>query len=113
MQKKRKHHLRVPVFLEEKQIIEENAHKSGKSVANYLRTIGQGYTIRSVVDYSQVELLASIRADLGRLGGLFKMWCNTPDKETAEHDAEIIKLLNDINILQKKMLKIMDFIVKT
>ncbi|WP_419627606.1 plasmid mobilization protein, partial [Thiolapillus sp.] len=55
---KRKHHLRVPVLQEERQIIERQAKQAGMSVARYLREVGQGYPINSIVDDEQVRELA-------------------------------------------------------
>lgn len=40
---KRRQHLRVSVFPEEKELIEANAKRAGVSVARYLRDVGQGY----------------------------------------------------------------------
>src|SRR5574338_1111134 len=42
---KRKHHLRVPVFPDEKQVIGEQARRAGMSGARFLRDDGQGYRI--------------------------------------------------------------------
>lgn len=44
--RKRTQHLRVPVFPEEKALIESLANKAGLSVARYLRDVGQGYEIK-------------------------------------------------------------------
>ncbi|WP_419593755.1 plasmid mobilization protein, partial [Thiolapillus sp.] len=71
---KRRHHLRVPVLQEERQIIERQAKQAGMSVARYLREVGQGYPINGIVDDEQVRELARINGDLGRLGGLLKLW---------------------------------------
>ncbi|MGL6088851.1 MAG: conjugal transfer transcriptional regulator TraJ [Pseudomonas paracarnis] len=91
-QRKRKHHLRVPVFPEEQQRIEEMASQAGRSVAAYLRDVGQSYPIRGVMDYEKVRELAAINGDLGRLGGLLKLWL-TNDPKTAHFGESTIRAL--------------------
>ena len=53
---------------EEKEQIEVQAKRAGRSAARYLREVGQGYHISGVVGYEQVRELARINGDLGRLG---------------------------------------------
>ena len=72
--RRRRQHLRVPVFPEEKDEIEANAKRAGVSVARYLRDVGQGYQIKGVMDYQHVRELVRVNGDLGRLGGLLKLW---------------------------------------
>ncbi|MCS6730655.1 conjugal transfer transcriptional regulator TraJ, partial [Proteus mirabilis] len=80
MNVKRSHHLRVPVFNDEKEIIESMARSTGMSVARYLREVGQGYQVTGIVDYEQVRELAKINGDLGRLGGLLKLWLTNDER---------------------------------
>ena len=91
---KRKHHLRVPVFKAEQSAIEENANRAGMSVARYLREVGMGYQIQGVVDYERVKELAKINGDLGRLGGLLKLWL-TDDVRTARFGVDTITAVLD------------------
>lgn len=91
--RKRRQHLRVPVFPEEKEEIERQARQAGLSVARYLREVGQGYEIKGITDYERVRELARINGDLGRLGGLLKLWL-TDDVRTANFgEATILTLL--------------------
>lgn len=62
---------------------------AGMSAARYLREVGQGYKIKEVVDCEQVRELAWINGDLGRLGGLLKLWL-TDDVRTAQFDQPTI-----------------------
>lgn len=104
---KRKHHLRVPVFPDEKQLIEEQAQRAGMSVARFLRDVGQGYRIGGVVDYEQVRELARINGDLGRLGGLLKLWL-TNDERTAQFgEATLRAVLSRIEATQDQMGQVM------
>ncbi len=110
----RKHgrHLRVPVLPEEEEIIKINAERAGLSIAAYLRAVGIGYEIRGIVDNNEVDRLAKISGDLGRLGGLLKLWL-TNDVRTAHFgEATIRALLARINDTQDQMLAVMKSIVR-
>ena len=78
-------HLRVPVLPEEEEAIKSNAKTAGLSIAAYLRNVGLGYQPRSVLDLNAIDELAKVNADLGRLGGLLKMWL-TNDEKLAMHE---------------------------
>lgn len=104
---RRKHHLRVPVLADEKQLIEAQAQRAGMSVARFLREVGQGYRIGGVVDYEQVRELARINGDLGRLGGLLKLWL-TNDERTAQFgEATLRAVLSRIEATQDQMGQVM------
>uniref|UniRef100_UPI0035A25696 conjugal transfer transcriptional regulator TraJ n=2 Tax=Aeromonas caviae TaxID=648 RepID=UPI0035A25696 len=108
---KRKHHLRVPVFKAEQEAIEENAARAGMSVARYLREVGMGYKIQGVVDFEQVKELAKINGDLGRLGGLLKLWL-TDDVRTARFGADTITaVLERVMQTQAEMSAVMTKVV--
>ncbi|SEN34790.1 conjugal transfer transcriptional regulator TraJ [Nitrosomonas marina] len=78
---KRDKRLRVPVLPEEEAMIKAKATEAGLTIAEYLRNLGLGYTVPSVIDNRQVDALLKINADLGRLGGLIKLWL-TNDRRT-------------------------------
>lgn len=110
--RKRRRHLRVPVFPDEAQAIEENAKRAGMSVARYLREVGQGYQIKGVLDYQHVRELVRVNGDLGRLGGLLKLWL-TDDVRTARFtDATILALLSKIEATQDEMTRLMRSVVQ-
>lgn len=110
--KKRRHHLRVPVFPEEKGEIERQAKQAGMSVARFLREVGQGYKITGVVDYEQVRELARINGDLGRLGGLLKLWLTNDDRVVKFSESTIRTLLSRIQSSQDEMGRIMKSVVR-
>lgn len=110
--RKRRQHLRVPVFPEEKEEIERQARQAGLSVARYLREVGQGYEIKGITDYERVRELARINGDLGRLGGLLKLWL-TDDVRTAKFgEATILALLGRIEATQDEMGRVMKTVVR-
>lgn len=105
--RRRTQHLRVPVFAAEKALIEAQAQRAGMSVARFLREVGQGYRIDGVVDYEQVRELARINGDLGRLGGLLKLWL-TNDERTAQFgEATLRAVLARIEATQDEMGQVM------
>jgi len=103
--------IKVYCLPEEKEQIEAQAKRAGMSAARYLREVGQGYHISGVVDYEQVRELARINGDLGRLGGLLKLWL-TDDVRTAQFgQSTILAVLNKIEATQEEMGKVMTKIV--
>lgn len=59
---------------EEYRQINESAAKAGLSVSTFIKRVCLGHKISSTVDHQAVLALAKANADLGRLGGLFKMF---------------------------------------
>ena len=104
---RRRRHLRVPVQPDEEQKIKENAVAAGKSVAAYLRNVGLGYQMRGILDNRRVEELVRINGDLGRLGGLLKLWLTNDERTQAFGEATIRALLSKIEDTQDKMHAVM------
>ena len=103
---------KVDCLPEERELIEANAKMAGISVARYLRDVGQGYQVRGVMDYHYVRELVRVNGDLGRLGGLLKLWL-TDDSRTARFgDATILALLGRIEATQDEMSRLMKSVVQ-
>lgn len=49
------------------------AKKAGVSISKFVKRVCLAQEVRSTVDYQAVLALAKTNADMGRLGGLFKM----------------------------------------
>lgn len=60
--------------------IAANARSVGLSKSAYLRNVGLGYRVDSVVDAQRITEMARINGDLGRLGGLLKLWLTKPER---------------------------------
>lgn len=104
--------IKVYCLPEERAEIEANAKRAGISVAHYLREVGQGYQVKGVMDYQYVRELVRINGDLGRLGGLLKLWL-TDDPRTARFgDATILALLGRIEATQAEMSRLMRSVVQ-
>jgi len=104
--------IKVYCLPEERAEIEANARRAGISVAHYLREVGQGYQVKGVMDYQYVRELVRVNGDLGRLGGLLKLWL-TDDPRTARFgEATILALLGRIEATQDEMSRLMKSVVQ-
>ena len=99
--------VKVWVTAAEKAAIAEKAAAHSMSASRYLRALGLALPIQSTIDHRAVLDLLKINADLGRLGGLIKMWLTSNDTwESSSGQAMERKLdgtLNEIRSLQKKL----------
>ena len=103
--------MRVPVLPDEEAEIKRLAASVGLSVATYLRNVGLGYQVPGILDNKRVEELARINGDLGRLGGLLKLWL-TDDVRTLQFgEATILALLSRIESTQDRMHEVMQEVV--
>jgi len=102
----------VYCLAEERERIAANARAAGLSRSAFLLAVGQGYRVQGITDYQQVRELARINGDLGRLGGLLKLWL-TDDVRTAQFgEATIRALLARIEATQDQMAGVMEAVVR-
>ena len=80
-------------------------------VARYLREVGLGHTFKGVLDYEQVRELAKINGDLGRIGGLLKLWLTNDERTAKFGESTINAVLARIVANQEKMAEIMTSVV--
>ena len=107
-------HLRVPVLPEEEEVIKERARQVGLSVAAYLRNVGMGYKVQSIIDAELVLQLAKINADQGRLGGLLKLWLTNSEK-LGPHDPDQMRRVIDgvLDRIMTMQLRLLELVSKT
>ena len=104
--------IKVYCFPDEKQTIDQQATSTGLSKSSYLLRVGMGYPIRSIVDHHQVEELMKINGDLGRLGGLLKLWLSK-EKPVAGIEARTVReTLRKIDTAQDQMLALMQRVIR-
>lgn len=72
--KRERHHVKIWCSAEDKEAIEAAAKASGLSASAYLRVLGLGHQPRPMIDIEQGRELVRVNGDLGRLGGLLKLW---------------------------------------
>lgn len=104
-------HLRVPVLPAEEAQIKRLAAAAGLPVAAYLRKVGLGYRLQGILDHRRVEELARINGDLGRLGGLLKLWLTNDERTAAFGEATIRAVLAKIADTQDEMHAVMRAVV--
>ena len=116
MQEKTPHARAVPrsrsCLREERRQIEANANAAGLSLSTYLMNVGIGYQIRGIVDHKHVEELARINGDLGRLGGLLKLWLTDDERAGWVGKATIRAVLSRIEATQDQMTELMKRIIR-
>ena len=99
--------IKVWVTPEEKAVIKAKAGAHSLSASSYLRRLGLAMPVESTIDQRAILDLVKINADLGRFGGLIKMWLTTnADFESLSAQGLQRKLestLSDVRQLQKKM----------
>jgi hypothetical protein len=100
----------------ERQTLIEKAGHCGLSVSNFLRTVGLGTGIVSVLDHRKVDELVKVNGDLGRLGGLFKLWLAKESQFQAigsiEIKDQIVATMADIKANQASLKAIIKQVVK-
>jgi hypothetical protein len=107
----------VRVNPDKKRSIDELIRSMGHSTSAHLCKIGLGYPVKSILDYRHVQDLAQVNAELGRLGGLLKLWLSSDrrlDGYLKEDLSCIISLLlKKIDSNQDEILKIMKVVVSS
>jgi hypothetical protein len=108
--RRRQAHIMVRVTDEEKEKLKLKAAMCGHSAPSYIRNLALAYPLRSMVDQYAVDQLIRSRADLGRLGGLFKLWLtkNQDNKilKLGDHTFEDVEaLVQEIESKQEKLLE--------
>lgn len=100
--------IKVYLLPDEKKLIEELAKQAGLSLSQYLARVGTGYKVKSVIDYERVREIAKANGDLGRLGGLLKLWL-TDDRRLAFIEPKIIRDL--VNKIESRSDEISDLMI--
>jgi hypothetical protein len=100
--------LQVRVSPEELTNIVEKASSCSITTAEYLRRLGTGYLPASKLDQFAIRDLCRVAGDLGRLGGLLKLWLSIRRGDYQEIDelidiGSIDALWTDLQSLMQKL----------
>jgi hypothetical protein len=79
--------IKVWVTPEEEAAIATKADAHSLSASSYLRRLGLAMPLQSTIDQQAILDLVKINADLGRFGGLIKMWLTTNADFECERNA--------------------------
>jgi len=113
----RTHHIDSRLTPKEYEIIVSKAKATGYTASEYMRRVAYGYPLQSMVDQLAVNEMLQTRADIGRLGGLFKRWLAENEKTKPSLGSrsyqEIDRIVSKIQTDQERLLSIAENIIKT
>ena len=87
--------IRVQICLrteEEFNLIRQKAAQVRLSMRAYARNLCLGYEPKSVAKAQAIRELIKVNADMGRVGGLLKLWLSEPDR----NQARVRRLLQEL-----------------
>jgi len=73
--------IHVKVTEDELKQLHTQAKSAGMTLSRYLRSLGLDYPVESKIDKLALAELTKVAGDLGRLGGLFKLWLSNTKEE--------------------------------
>ncbi len=90
---------KLSVYLsdDEYQEIRQSADKAGISFSRFAKMMCMGQTIKSIEAQRVIIELVKVRADMGRLGGLLKLWLTDKDN----HATDVRMLLRELEAGQR------------
>lgn len=100
---------RLQVVLNDSELeyLKKAAKALGVSASNYVRSCALNYKLVPLETLEDVRILAKINGDLGRLGGLLKMWLSNDERLKFSSERELRELLAKINANSKDMEEVM------
>jgi len=95
----------VRVSAEEKAQLQAIAEACSCSVPALLRYTALGHQVKSTLDHQAVMELSRLRGDLGRMGGLLKLWLTQEEQwvESGAKKVEIRELIEQLQDLQVQL----------
>jgi uncharacterized protein (DUF1778 family) len=93
---------------EQKEKIFLNASMCKKNVTQYLLAVALNENIKTPEEHKEIEVLLQLKADLARLGNLFKMYLDNGNTDTDLFN----KTFNEINDLKSKIGKTLERVLK-
>lgn len=98
--------VKVRVSELEHETINARAKMFGVTTSTFLRNIALNYPINSKVDHLALMELGKCRADLGRLGGLLKMWLSNKERRAGLDEIEVRSLYKEIETKQEELIEL-------
>lgn len=100
---------KYPIYLlpEERAALEDGADKTRLPLATYIRQVALGYQPASKVDSLAVVELARLRADVGRVGGLLKLWLAEKRGQGGVTPRQVSDLYDELQALKEDMAGVM------
>ncbi|TPQ46579.1 conjugal transfer protein TraJ [Burkholderia ubonensis] len=104
--------IKVYCLPDERATVQAKADAAGLSLSAYLLRVGMGYEIQAILDHRRVHELALVNGDLGRLGGLLKLWLTNDARVADFTPATIRALLAKIEATQDELRSVMTQVVR-
>ena len=95
--------VKVYCLPDERAQLQAKAMAAGMSASNFILQTGLGFGVRSVQDHRHVEDLIRVSGDLGRLGGLFKLWLTNDERSATVGESTIRAVLGKIEATQDEL----------
>lgn len=92
--------------------LQRRADLTGQSLSAYLRNAGLGRPMASRVDQLAIRELAKVSGDMGRLGGLMKLWLSE-HLGNDKSQADVRRCLRDLGELRELARQLMGKISKS
>jgi hypothetical protein len=103
--------VKVYCLPDERAQLQANARAAGNSVSSYLLNVGLGYKVCCVQDHRYVEDLIRVNGDLGRLGGLFKLWLTNEERTAVVGESAIRAVLGKVEATQNELREVIRAVV--
>lgn len=88
----------------EYQAVQTAARDCAVAPSTLLRQLGLGFTPRTLVDREAVVELALLRAELGRIGGLLKLWLSRDESVQIGHAMKVPEALESLRRSEARIL---------
>ena len=98
--------VRFRIGEEELKKINEKADLCAVNRSEYIRQMSMHGSIRSKLDKEATRQLFLLQADVGRLGGLFKLWLSRAEDSSMHEQLDIYRLVFEIEQLKKSINKL-------
>lgn len=95
--------MKVYVTPEEYRHVIDQADRHGLSISAFARRVCLGVPLPARDHQQTRRELARINADLGRLGGLFKLWLGDERRAAPELTQQVRRLLREIEVRQREL----------
>ena len=95
---------RIAVYLDSAELkrVQDHAALTRLPAGVFLRRVGLGFEPKTALDHDRVMDLHRLRGDLGRMGGLLKLWLTDRAGEGADV-GDVRALLNDIEAISEEV----------
>lgn len=95
--------MKVYLSPEEYRQVIDQAKRHGLTVSAFARRVCLGQPLPARDHQQAVRELSRVNADLGRLGGLFKLWLGKENRPVPELTSQVRRLLREIEVRQREL----------